>query len=499
VTISAAPRRDVGLAHRVDATLHPDPARVLPQLFLPGEEFEVTRSRSDGVIRRILALPEDEVEVLVGDLLAHGTTRHYQYTEMLLKHAATVRAHISNAGEVSAARQLLIGASFTAEVAVEGGALCNPSAVPHPDQSGLADGELRLAVSVRGIAEVDVSSIGFATAVVRPGPEWEFEPRTLPITSPTVTEASWSREHLRRVLDDFDRLDEFAYAVLDRLDAKFSRKKFDTALAKAQIGPYGSRRVIETTAVMHTVLLSGYVATFPPDVTLDQQVLFPHSPEESKGIEDARFVLFTDGDGTQSYRATYTAYDGRAIAPRLIISPDLRSFRTQRFAGAAAVNKGMALFPRLIHGRHLALCRSDGETTSVASSADGVVWDSAVAIHPPDLDWELLQVGNCGPPLETEHGWLVLTHGVGPMRTYSIGALLLDLRNPARVLRRLTTPLLRPLPSETEGYVPHVVYSCGGIIHNGVLWIPYGIGDARIGVAWVDVDALVERMEPVRA
>jgi predicted GH43/DUF377 family glycosyl hydrolase len=497
VTVSALLQRDVGLAHRIDATLHPDPARVLPRLFLPGEEFEVTRSRSDGVIRRILELSEDEVEILVGDLIAHGTTRHYQYTEMLLQHAATVRAHISSAGEVSSARQLLIGASFTSEVAVEGGALCNPSAVPHPDQSGLGDGQLRLALSVRGIAEGHISSIGFATAIVGPGPRWEFEPRTLPVTSPIVTEAKWSRVHLRRALDDLDRLDEFAYAVLGRLEELFSRKKFDTAVARAQHGPYGNRRIIETTAVMHTVLLSGYQATFPSDVSLDQQVLFPHSPEESKGIEDARFVLFTDDDGEQSYRATYTAYDGHAIAPRLIVSADLRSFRTQRFAGAAAVNKGMALFPRRINGQYLALCRSDGETTSVATSDDGVVWDASVAIHPPDLDWELLQVGNCGPPLETEHGWLVLTHGVGPMRTYSIGAILLDLDDPRRVLRRLTTPLLRPLPSETEGYVPNVVYSCGGIIHNGLLWIPYGIGDARIGVAWAEVNALIAQMEPV--
>jgi predicted GH43/DUF377 family glycosyl hydrolase len=233
---------------------------------------------------------------------------------------------------------------------------------------------------------------------------------------------------------------------------------------------------------------------FPPDVGLSQQVLLPAAADESHGMEDARFVRFVGADGVAEYRATYTAYDGRQIAPRLLVSPDLRKFSAQRLAGPAARNKGMALFPRLIGGRHLALCRSDGESTSLASSPDGVVWGDAQLIQEPAAAWELLQVGNCGPPIETDRGWLVLTHGVGPLRTYSIGALLLHIDEPTRVIGRLRRPLLRPAPDEREGYVPNVVYSCGGLVHDGRLWLPYGIGDARVGVAWASMQELLDEL-----
>jgi len=211
-------------------------------------------------------------------------------------------------------------------------------------------------------------------------------------------------------------------------------------------------------------------------------------------LEDARFVRFTAPDGAVDFRATYTAYDGRQTTPHLLTSPDLRVFTTSPLTGPAARNKGMALFPRLICGRHVALCRSDGETTSVATSPDGQAWETGRPVHLPRASFELLQVGNCGSPLETPAGWLVLTHGVGPMRTYTIGAILLDLADPTTVLATLPEPLLTPAPAEGEGYVPNVVYSCGGLIHEGRLWLPYGIADARIGVASIPVDRLLARM-----
>ena len=205
-------------------------------------------------------------------------------------------------------------------------------------------------------------------------------------------------------------------------------------------------------------------------------------------MEDARFTRFIDDAGVAQYRATYTAYDGRRIAPRLLVSSDLRVFRAHRLAGTAARNKGMALFPRTVGGQHLALCRSDGERTSLASSADGYLWSRPVVIQEPSQPWQILQVGNCGPPIETERGWLVLTHGVGPMRVYVIGALLLDLDDPARVLGSSSSPLLTPRPGEQDGYVPNVAYSCGAVLHDGLLWIPYGIDDSRIGVAYAPLD-----------
>jgi predicted GH43/DUF377 family glycosyl hydrolase len=230
---------------------------------------------------------------------------------------------------------------------------------------------------------------------------------------------------------------------------------------------------------------SAYEVTFDNRLALDQQVIMPAAAEESNGMEDARFTRFVLDDGTVDYRATYTAYDGRQIAPRLLTSPDLRTFRAHRLAGSAARNKGMALFPRLVNGRHLTLCRADGERTALASSPDGFTWTAQQPVHAPTTSWETVQVGNCGPPIETDRGWLVLTHGVGAMRTYSIGAILLDLEDPSVVLGNLAHPILEPDPGEQDGYVPNVVYSCGGVVHDGLLWLPYGIGDARVGVAYV--------------
>jgi predicted GH43/DUF377 family glycosyl hydrolase len=235
------------------------------------------------------------------------------------------------------------------------------------------------------------------------------------------------------------------------------------------------------------VVSSAYQVTFDDDVALEQRVIMPSAADESNGMEDARFTRFLDADGVVDYRATYTAYDGQQIAPRLLTSPDLRTFHARRLAGSAARNKGMALFPRLVNGRHLALCRADGESTALASSTDGFTWTAQQLVHVPAASWETVQVGNCGPPIETDRGWLVLTHGVGAMRTYSIGALLLDLDDPSIVVGRLEHPLLEPEPAEQDGYVPNVVYSCGGLVHDGLLWLPYGIGDARIGVAYVPV------------
>lgn len=208
-------------------------------------------------------------------------------------------------------------------------------------------------------------------------------------------------------------------------------------------------------------------------------------------MEDARFVRFTDADGAVGYRATYTAYNGHDIAPRLITSPDLNEFAIHRLTGSGAHNKGMALFPRLIGGHHLALSRTDGENISLARSTDGVIWEDVGIVHRPTELWELVQLGNCGAPIETDRGWLVLTHGVGPLRTYSLGALLLDLDDPSRVIARSTEPLLRPSAGLRDGYVPRVVYSCGAIAHRGTLWIPVGVGDSRIRIFSIAIDEVI--------
>ena len=488
------------LARRVEAELLPDPRRVVARLFLPGEELPLGRSRAGAVITRVLALSETEVERVADQLLDDFSQRHREYAAMLAEHASIMRSQTQppTTPAMSPARALVMGASFTAEYAVEGAALCNPSAVLHPDQSGLAIGQARVAISLRGIGEGHVSSLGFASAVVGPGPAWTFEPRALPIVAGISTPASWRRAHLRAVLADAGRIDGLAHSLLAGLPTVFTGVDLEQALAEAHQDLLAASGGQTTVDLLRRLVASAYEVDFPADLELSQQVLLPSAPDESNGMEDARFVRFEADDGTTDYRATYTAFDGHKIAPRLLTSPDLRRFRAHRLAGPAARNKGMALFPRLVGGRHRSLCRSDGESTSLATSSDGFLWGAPELIQAPEASWEVLQVGNCGPPIETERGWLVLTHGVGPMRTYSIGALLLDIDNPAHVVARLERPFLQPSALEQNGYVPNVVYSCGGIVHDGLLWLPYGIGDARIGVAWASVDELLSEMTPTR-
>jgi predicted GH43/DUF377 family glycosyl hydrolase len=489
-----------GTVQHVQAELHPDPARVIARLFLPGEELRPGRSRAGAVVNRVLALPEEEVEALAERLTEEFACRHRDYLALLGENASRVSSHLPKRAKLSPARTLVLGASFTAEYAVEAAALCNPSVVLAPDQSGLRKGQTRMVVSLRGIGEGHVSSIGFATAVVGPGPRWAFEPRVLPIVPGTSAPAHWRREHFRAVLSQQRRLDELSHSVLASVPATFTGLDLQHAIDSAHPDLVGRPAGLATVDVLRQLVFSTYEVSFPDDLALSQQVLMPAASEESNGMEDARFVRFIGDDGTVEYRATYTAYDGRQIAPRLLTSPNLRVFQAHRLAGPAARNKGMALFPRLVGGRHLALCRSDGESTSLASSADGFVWSKPELVQAPAASWEVLQVGNCGPPLETAEGWLVLTHGVGPMRTYAIGAMLLDLDEPTKVLRHLERPLLETAPDERNGYVPNVVYSCGGVLHDGRLWLPYGIGDARIGVAWASLDELLgEMVSPARS
>jgi predicted GH43/DUF377 family glycosyl hydrolase len=485
------------IAQRIAPGLYPDPARVVARLFLPGEELQHAHSRASQIVARVMSLPEEEVERLTAGLLRDFGDRHRDYEALLRGHASIVSSRLEQARELTAARMLLLGATFTAEYATEAAALCNPSAVLSPDQSGLRAGQARLALSVRGIGEGHISSIGFCSAVVGPGTQWSFEPRLLPVSVADITPASWRRTHLHAVLADQGHLDELAEAVLHALPVEFQGTDLERALAKTHRDLLTRAGSATTIDLLRKVVSSAYNATFPCDADLGQRVLSPSAEEESNGMEDARFTRFINDDGTAEYRATYTAYDGRQIAPRLLLSSDLRTFRAHRLAGPAARNKGMALFPRKVHGQHLALCRSDGESTSLASSADGYVWHKPVVLQEPSAPWEMLQVGNCGPPIETDQGWLVLTHGVGPMRVYVIGALLLDLDDPARVVGYSRTPLLAPSQDERNGYVPNVVYSCGAFLHAGLVWIPYGIDDSRIGVAYAPLGEVLADMSSV--
>ena len=482
------------LAQRVPAQLHPDPARVIARLFLPGEESIAGRSRIGLLVDRVMALPEAEVGPRLAALVDRFRARHRRFDELLTEHAGVVRSSLPAGATLSAERESLLGATFTAEYAVEGAALCNPSAVLHPDQGDLLDGQVRVALSVRGIGEGHLSSIGFAEAVIGPGARWEFLPRQLPAVSIGAGPGRVRRDHLRARLLDRGPLDGLARSVLGVLPEEFAPVDLEEAIAGAPKQLLVAPGTPATVDALRSIVSACYEVCFPGDVSISQQVLMPATPAESHGVEDARFVRFVDDDGTVEYRGTYTAYDGRRIEPRLMVSPDLRTFCAEGLAGPAATNKGMAIFPRKVDGRWVSLCRSDGESTGVSTSVDGIVWETPTTVQVPDGFWALLQVGNCGPPMETEFGWLVLTHGVGPMRVYSMGAMMLDLDDPTRVLKVLAEPLLQTSSADQDGYVPNVVYSCGGIIHDGRVWVPHGIGDSRIGVAWIDVGELVARM-----
>jgi predicted GH43/DUF377 family glycosyl hydrolase len=483
--------RDLGVE------LLPDPGRTVARLFLPGEGIIPTRSRAGDIIDRISALPPAEVDATAAEILEGFGDRHDELRAILVHHAETVVFRSETPHRPDDALSIVIGAAFTAEHSVEAAALCNPSAVRHPDQSGLAEGELRLAVALRSIGEGHVSSIGFATAIIGPGEAWRFEERAMPAVAPVVTEGTWSRARLREALEAEGRLNELAGAVVRALPKTFASSEIEVAIGAvpAELGRWREPHVDLDT--IRTMAWSAYEATFDEQTELSQRVLLPVTAGESNGIEDARFVIYTADDGSVEYRASYTAYDGRAIAPRLICSPDLRVFTMHRLMGKAAVNKGMAFFPRPIGGLDWALTRTDGENLSIANSKNGLSWSNVGVVHRPSEIWETIQLGNCGSPIETDRGWLVVTHGVGPMRRYSMGALLLDLDDPSRVIARLTEPMLEPDDELREGYVPNVVYSCGGIVHDGTLWLPYGVGDQRVRAGAVGVDELLDAMTPV--
>ncbi|MEZ0075154.1 glycoside hydrolase family 130 protein [Planotetraspora sp. GP83] len=482
------------LATRLDLSLAPDPRRVIIKLFVPGEDAAVAHTRSVGLIDRIALLDAHETGALLEETLRRFGGRHHDLEATFLHHYDVVRYRVPRHIDLSPAGRLVVGAYFSHEYAVEAAALCNPSMVPHPDQSGLNPGQLRVVLSVRQIGEGHLSSIGFATALLGPGTDIAISDRSGPLSVGRRRGTHHLRDLLAAGLSDEGWDNEVSATVLGSLPERFDDDDLEQAIARLPADLLTRTTTHRTLEELRRTTASDYAADFPVDVPLDRRVLWPATSAESNGMEDARFVRVLRGDGTPSYRATYTAYNGRRIRSHLLASDDLRRFEVTPLRGPAAANKGMALFPRPVGGRQLALCRSDGETTGLTSLDRHNRWQQPVPLHTPHKGWELIQVGNCGSPLETESGWLVLTHGVGPMRRYAIGALLLDLHEPQRVIAELPGALLTPSDAEREGYVPNVVYSCGGLLHGGALWLPYGASDARIGFAHVALATLMEAM-----
>jgi predicted GH43/DUF377 family glycosyl hydrolase len=485
------------LITRHDIVMEPDDRRVVIKLFVPGEDAQLVQNRASGLIERILQLDEDEIARLLDEVLTRFAGRHHDILGVFQHHYDLVHHRVPAEIELSPTARTLIGAYFSHEFSVEAAALCNPSMVPHPDQTGLLPGQLRAAISLRQIGEGHISSIGFCTAVLGPDDEIRMERRDGPLMIGQRVGAKHQRDLLAAGLAEEDLDNEITATALSSLPERYDDDEFEDVLGHLPGELLARPTANETLEAIRRIVASDYAVTFPATVPLHERVLWPATPAESNGMEDARFVQVEEADGRMAYHATYTAYDGRHIGGRMMHTRDLRHFEVTALRGPAARNKGMALFPRTVNGRHLALCRSDGETLGLSTRDEQNRWQDAVPLLMPHRGWDLIQVGNCGSPVETQAGWLVLTHGVGPMRRYAIGAMLLDLDHPERVIADLPHGLLEPDETEREGYVPNVVYSCGGLVHAGRFWLPYGASDVRVGFASIPLDDLLAAMVPV--
>jgi predicted GH43/DUF377 family glycosyl hydrolase len=482
------------LATRTPVRLAPDPARVIATLFMPGEEMPEDHSRATAVSDRVLALTDDEVTATLADVAGRFAGRHRGLDAIFRRHFDVVASRLGPGVQLSEERHLLIGAYFTHEESLEGAALTNPSIVEHPDQSGLGPGELRFVLSARAVGEGHVSRVEFRTGVVGGDLEVRIDAPGGLIAAGRLQPTVYERDAFHAQLGELGSDDETADLVLDGLGRFFDRAALDHAVARLDRHVLGREAARETVRRLGWIAANNYEIVFPEDTAIDERVLVPTGPTESHGLEDARFVRFVDDDGTVMYYATYTAYDGSRVVPQLLATGDFRTFHAHQLSGPAARNKGMALFPRRIGGRYVCLSRWDRESSSLAVSDDRWAWGSPTTIQVPRHPWELIQIGNCGSPIETSAGWLVLTHGVGPMRTYAIGAILLDLEDPRRVIATLPEPLVVPGPGEREGYVPNVVYSCGALVHGEALVLPFGFGDQAIGIALVDLPLLLDQL-----
>ena len=482
-----------GLLARTEHRIRPDASRTLSRLFVPGQETLIRGgSRALAVIDRILDLSELQVEHALARTLARFSAGYRDLAGTLEGNFSLVAHRIGAEIEVGSARRQLIGAYFTHEYALEAAALFNPSIVIHPDQAGCQPGEARFVMSLRAVGEGHLSSIEFRTGVIGDDAQIRFDSPGRFLDTGRTRPVPYDRNLFARKLTELGQHDENAQLLWSILPPRFTAAELKAALAELS-----SQQVTRTdaTALVDRVgwmAASNYAVEFDEHHALPERVLWP-GPAESHGMEDARFVRFTDGADTMYY-ATYTAFDGSQVAPHLLETTDFRTFTISQLSGPSAANKGMALFPRKIAGRYAALSRWDRESNAIAYSDDAHDWSQAQTAQSPAHPWELIQLGNCGSPIETPQGWLVFTHGVGPMREYAIGVALLDLDQPEHVLAALPEPLLVAEESEREGYVPNVVYSCGAMIHHGTVVLPYGCSDSSVRIAMVDLSLLLERL-----
>ena len=480
---------------RTNTVLKPEQSRVLLRPFRPGDSQRVGR-----IIARIMSIPEERVGPLLENVSAEFSQRHAQIRRMFLERFEQVREEHVPERNLSEQRRLLIGSYFLAEYSLESAALFNPSIVPHTDQTGVPKGALRFILSLRATGEGHVSSITFRTGIIHPDNRIEVQDPAGFLTEPRqIPNSSYEKGLFARKLRELGLNGEFTRRVMNRLGDTFSMQELRRGIDAEVDQERQSEGVLhEDHRTAHGIWIlaqSNYEVQFEAEQRLSERILFPATPSQSNGIEDARFVRFQSDDGSHIYYATFTAYDGKVVLPELVETPDFLSFRFITLNGPAAQNKGMAMFPRKINGQFAMLARQDNESIYLSFSDNIHFWNERKLLLKPVFPWELIQIGNCGSPIETEAGWLVLSHGVGAMRKYCIGAFLLDLDDPSKVIGRLREPLLQPNENEREGYVPNVVYTCGALLHRGELIIPYAMADHATGFATVPIDEVLAAMQ----
>ena len=461
--------------------------------FTPGGEVG-GRLRVQHILDRVLALPEAAVAETLAEAYERFSSRHVDLTSVLERRFVEVARFLDQPGELSLERRRLIGAYFTHEYSIDAAALSNPSIVRAPYQEGVATGCLRFIMSLRAIGEGHLSSIQFRSGVIDADGSIALDEISKFARTAIHRPPTYEKAMFRIKLTELSSYTDVAERVLDPLPDHFSAEQLETSRREVEQACANDPGSLKVTRTIHWLASSNYESTFHAESTVSERVIFPAGPTESQGMEDARFVRFTYEDGSVTYFATYTAYDGFQILPQLIETRDFISFRVSTVNGASAVNKGIALFPRKVGGAFLALARLDNENNHLIRSDNVRFWHNRETLQVPKEPWELIQLGNGGSPIETEAGWLVITHGVGPMRRYCLGALLLDLNDPARVIGRLRRPLLEPAADERDGYVPNVVYSCGAITHGGRLILPYGFSDVGARIATVPLDDLLSAL-----
>ncbi len=489
------PERNAIHVKRTKVTLKPDRSRVLLRPFTPGDHQRVQR-----IVTSILSISESDVGPLLDEIFAKFSAHHQQVKELFTRRCEHLRKIVSIEHKLSEQRQLLIGSYFLSEFAVESAALFNPSIVADPNQQGLPSGALRFVLSLRATGDGSISSIVFRTGIINANHSIEVMAATGDIVEPNqVPHNVYHKALFERTCLELGFDNERTRRVMQRLPDSFNLKELlaavDTELKDGPT-PDGEKDRQETLERISMLAKSNNSVRIPPEQCLSERDIFPVTSSQRNGIEDARFVRFKNDDGAHVYFATFTAFNGQLGIPQLLETSDFLLFQLMTLNGPAVKNKGMALFPRKINGTYAMLSRQDSENVYLMFSDHVRFWYESKVLLKPVFPWELVQIGNCGSPIETKAGWLVLTHGVGPGRVYSIGACLLDLDDPSKVVGRLRDPLLKPIPSEWEGNVPNVVYSCGALLHDGELFIPYGVSDYAARFATVQLDELLAALQP---